>query len=250
MFKRFAAILFVLITLTGFSFSQSPIPVVPIPVPVINKSANKVEGLELPPDLEVVSDEGFVSVSAVCKGSVKWLVICQNKIKYIVNDNNNSIVVSVPQNGTISIFAVGLVEAKLKDFAKTIVTVKGLLPNPTPNPSPTPNPTPSPTPSPTPKPSTSLHVTFVLDFNESTPEIASVVNSQSVRKIIIDNKSFIRVYDVTNSIVGEKKLDQVLKQVGGDNMMLVQDSEGKVLYASPIPKSESETLIALKKYIP
>ena len=245
MFRRFAVI-FVLITLTGFSFSQSPIPVVPIPVPVINKSANKVEGLELPPDAEVVPDEGFVSVSAVCKGSVKWLVICQNKIKYIVNDNNNSIVVSVPQNGTISIFAVGLVEAKLTDFAKTIVTVKGLLPNPTPNPSPTPNPTPSPIP----KPSTSLHVTFVLDFNESTPEIASVINSQSIRKTIVDNKSFIRVYDVTNSIVSEKKLDQVLKQVGGDNMMLVQDSEGKVLYASPIPKSESETLTALKKYIP
>lgn len=245
MFRRFSVILFVLITLTGFSFSQSPTPVIPIPVPVINKSANKVEGLELPPDAEVVPDEGFVSVSAVCKGSVKWLVICQNKIKYIVNDNNNSIVVSVPQNGTISIFAVGLVEAKLTDFAKTIITVKGLLPNPTPNPSPTPNPTPSPTP----KPSTSLHVTFVLDFNESTPEIASVVNSQSVRKTIIDNKSFIRVYDVTNSIVTEKKLDQVLKQVGGDNMMLVQDSEGKVLFASPIPKSESETLIALKKYI-
>ena len=244
MFRRFTVVL-VLITLTGFSFSQSPIPVVPIPVPVINKSANKVEGLELPLDTEVLSDEGFVSVSAVCKGSVKWLVICQNKIKYIVNDNNNSIVVSVPQNGTISIFAVGLVEAKLTDFAKTIVTVKGLLPNPTPNPSPTPNPTPSPIP----KPSTSLHVTFVLDFNESTPEIASVINSQSVRKTITDNKSFIRVYDVTNSIVGEKKLDQVLKQVGGDNMMLVQDSEGKVLYASPIPKSESETLTALKKYI-
>ena len=244
MFRRFTVVL-VLITLTGFSFSQSPIPVVPIPVPVINKSANKVEGLELPLDTEVLSDEGFVSVSAVCKGSVKWLVICQNKIKYIVNDNNNSIVVSVPQNGTISIFAVGLVEAKLTDFAKTIVTVKGLLPNPTPNPSPTPNPTPSPIP----KPSTSLHVTFVLDFNESTPEIASVINSQSVRKTITDNKSFIRVYDVTNSIVSEKKLDQVLKQVGGDNMMLVQDSEGKVLYASPIPKSESETLTALKKYI-
>ena len=242
MLKQIHVILFSLLLFSGVSFSQSP-PVVPTPpIPVPSNKLNKVEGLELPVDSEVAPDEGFVSVSALCKGSVKWLVICQNKIKYIINDNNNSIIVSVPQNGSITIFAVGLVENKMTDFAKTVVTIKGTNPNP-------PNPNVDPNVKPTPKPSSSLHVTFVLDFNDSTPEIASVINSQAVRKTITDGKSYIRVYDVTNSVVGEKKLDQVLKQVGGDNMMLIQDSEGKVLFASPIPKSENEALTTLKKYI-
>lgn len=242
MFKKFYAIIFCLFMFSGISFSQTP-PVVPTPpIPVTSNKLNKVEGLELPTDADVAPDEGFVSVSALCKGSVKWLVICQNKIKYIINDNNNSIIVSVPQNGSITIFAVGLVENKMTDFAKTVITVKGTNPNP-------PNPNVDPNIKPTPKPSSSLHITFVLDFNESTPEIASVINSQNVRKTIVDGKSYIRVYDVTNSVVGEKKLDQVLKQVGGDNMMIIQDSEGKVLFASPIPKSESEAITTLKKYI-
>lgn len=240
MLKQIHVIIFSLLLFSGVSFSQTP-PVVPNP-PVPSSKLNKVEGLELPADSEVASDEGFVSISALCKGSVKWLVICQNKIKYIVNDNNNSIIVSVPQSGSITIFAVGLVENKMTEFAKTVVTIKGTVPNP-------PNPNVDPNVKPTPKPSSSLHVTFVLDFNDSTPEIASVINSQAVRKTITDGKSYIRVYDVTNSVVGEKKLDQVLKQVGGDNMMLIQDSEGKVIFASPIPKTESEALATLKKYI-
>ena len=242
MFKKLHLVLFSLFLFSGVSFSQVPPPVPTPPVPVPSNKLNKVEGLELPADSEVAPDEGFVSISALCKGSVKWLVICQNKIKYIVNDNNNSIIVSVPQTGNITIFAVGLVENKMTEFAKTVITIKGN--NPTP-----PNPNVDPRPTPTPKPSSSLHVTFVLDFNDSTPEIASVINSQNVRKTITDGKSYIRVYDVTNSIIGEKKLDQVLKQVGGDNMMLIQDSEGKVLFASPIPKTESEAIATLKKYI-
>lgn len=242
MLKKLSSIVLFLALFTNISFSQSP-PVPPVPTPNSNK-ANKVEGLELPSDAEVASDEGFVSVYSICKGSVKWLVICQNKIKYIVNDNNNSIIVSVPHTGSITIFAVGLVENKMTEFAKTVITVKGSNPNP-----PDPNVNPNVKPTPTPKPSSSLHVTFVLDFNDSTPEIASVINSQVVRKTIADGKSYVRVYDVTNSIVSDKKLDQVLKQVGGDNMMLIQDSDGKVLFASPIPKTESEAVVTLKKYI-
>ena len=240
MLKKLHLVLFSLFLFSGVSLSQVPTPPIPTPpVPAPSNKLNKVEGLELPVDSEVAPDEGFVSISALCKGSVKWLVICQNKIKYIVNDNNNSIIVSVPQNGNITVFAVGLVENKMTEFAKTVVTIKGTNPNPPVDPKPTP----------TPKPSSSVHVTFLLDFNDSTPEIASVINSQSVRKLITDGKSYVRVYDVTNSIVSEKKLDQVLKQVGGDNMMLIQDSEGKVLFASPIPKTESEAITTLKKYI-
>lgn len=242
MLKKLSSIVLFLALFTNISFSQSPpVPPVPTPAPNSNK-ANKVEGLELPNDSEVASDEGFVSIPALCKGSVKWLVICQNKIKYIVNDNNNSIIVSVPQTGNITVFAVGLVENKMTEFARTVITVKGSNPNP-------PSPNVDPNVKPTPKPSSSLHVTFLLDFNDSTPEIASVINSQVVRKTILDGKSYVRVYDVTNSIVNEKKLDQVLKQVGGDNMMLIQDSDGKVLFASPIPKTESEAVATLKKYI-
>ena len=145
------------------------------PVVPTNNKSNKVEGLEIPPDTEVSPDEGFVALQATAKGSVKWLVISQSKVKFLTNDAANTIIISVPQNGSINVFAVALVENKLTDFAKTTITVKGNNVDPKPNPNIDPKPDPKPSNLP-------LHVTFVFDVNENTPDIAALLNSQDLRK--------------------------------------------------------------------
>lgn len=213
------------------------------PVVPTNNKANKVEGLEIPPDIEVAPDEGFVALQANAKGSVKWLVISQSKVKFLTNDTANTIIISIPQSGSINVFAVALVENKLTDFAKTTITVKGNNVDPKPNPNVDPKPDPKPSNLP-------LHVTFVFDVNESTPEIASVLNSQELRKYVSENKSFMRVYDINSDVVKNKKLDTIVGKVGANNMIVVQEADGTLLYASPIPKTDKDTLEILKKYFP
>lgn len=85
---------------------------------------NKVLNLELPPNQEVKPDEGFVLIKAECKGIVKWLVISQKPVKYIANEQNNTLIVGVPHSGSVTVFAVGLCENKMTEFAKTVVSVK------------------------------------------------------------------------------------------------------------------------------
>ena len=243
MFKKF--ILFVLLAFPISTMAVEPqIFQLPKDAPVVptNNKANKVEGLEIPPDMEVSSDEGFIALQATAKGSVKWLVISQSKVKFLTNDTANTIIISVPQNGQINVFAVALVESKLTDFAKTTITVKGTKPDPKPDIDPKPDPNPKPT-------SLPLHVTFVFDVNENTPDIANVLNSQEFRKLVSDNKSFLRVYDVTSDVVKNKKLDTLLPKVGTNNMMVVQSADGELLYASPIPKTDKEAIDVFKKYI-
>ena len=93
--------------------------------PVVRTDAsNKVLNLELPPNQEVKHDEGFVLIKAECKGLVKWLVICPKPVKYIAYEQNNTLIVGVPQSGSVTVFAVGLFENKMTEFAKTVITVK------------------------------------------------------------------------------------------------------------------------------
>ena len=215
------------------------------PVIPTNNKSNKVEGLEIPADMEIAADEGFVALQAITKGTVKWLVISQSKVKFLTNDTANTIIISVPQNGQINVFAVALVENKLTDFAKTTLIVKGT--NVDPKPDPKPNPDPKPDPKPTGLP---LHITFVFDVNENTPEIAAVLNSQDLRKVVSENKSFLRVYDVNSDVIKNKKLDTLLPKVGGNNIMVVQEADGTLLYASPIPKNDKDAIDIVKKYLP
>jgi len=86
--------------------------------------ANKVDGLELPKPMVVKPSEGFVVVEAKCKGTVKWLLVSESKVKYLENNNNNSVTVAVPQSGEVAVFAIGLVDSKLTDFAVTTISAE------------------------------------------------------------------------------------------------------------------------------
>jgi hypothetical protein len=213
------------------SFAQIPIPTVSNPLPTTTLSA-KVEGLELPEDIIVENSEGFMLVQAKSKGKVKWLVVSQSKVKYVANEETNSLVVAVPQSGTVSIFAVSLVDSKLTEFAKTSITVKGTKPiDPV-------------------KPivvvKEGLHVTFLFDFNNSNSELAAILNSKPIRDEITKTKSYYKVYDIVSPIVKNKKLDTLLEKTG-NSLFIVQSSDGTVLHYSEIPKTEKEVLDVLTK---
>lgn len=225
--------------LTVIAFSCLAVDPPPVPQSPIAAITNKVEGLDLPDPITVDSNEGFLLVQAKTKGQVKWFVICSNKVKYVANDAANSLIVSVPQSGSINIFAIALVDGKLTDFARTDVTVKSVKPDPV-------NPTPVDPEIVPEKVTEGLHVTFLLDYNESTPDLAAVLNSKEIREEISKTKSFFKVYDVSSQVVKEKKMDTLLKKTG-NTLFVVQKGDGTVLYYSAIPKTDKEVLAILNK---
>ncbi len=229
-----AGILLFILNLSSFAIDPPPIPQSPVA-----SISNKVEGLELPDPITVDSNEGFLLVQAKTKGQVKWFVICSNKVKYVANDAANSLIVSVPQSGSINIFAIALVDGKLTEFVRTDVTVKSVKPDPV-------NPTPIDPEVVPEKVSEGLHVTFLLDYNESSPDLAAVLNSKEIRDEITKTKSFFKVYDVNSPIVKAKKMDALLKKTG-NNLFIVQKGDGTVLYYSAIPKTDKEVLAILGK---
>jgi len=190
-------------------------------------TANKVEGLELPADKAVKNDEGFITLQAKTKGDVKWLVISATKIKYVTIPQDNSIIISIPvQGGTITVFAISLVEGKMTEFARTNLTITSNGQD---------NPTPGPANGP-------LHVTFVVDLSSTTPELAQILNSQSLRTYITSKGNFFRLYDSGSPILQQKKLDAVVNKVGGSAVMIIQRNDGYVLDARPMPSTEAEVI--------
>lgn len=226
--------------------------------------ANKVEGLELPPDMKVAEDEGFTVIQAKCKGDVKWLVVSAFKIKYIPIPGNN-LILSIPkiplelppgQDGIVlTVFAVGLAEGKLTEFARTNVLVVRAGPQPPVPPVPKPpiDPPPKPPVDP-PKPpvedpvvAKGHHVTFVVDVNNPTPALAQVLNSQTMRQAVLNLVGEnARLYHFQSPeftrIAG---LPEAYKKAGGGAVVIVQRPNGVIAGAAQIPATEAELL----KYI-
>jgi hypothetical protein len=111
-YLTYGLLLFLLIS-TPDILAQKPLPDVNV--------ASKVEGLELPPVILANSD-GFTTVQAKSKGSVKWLVISNKPVKYMEDAEKNMIILgSVPEDADINIFAVANIDGKLTEFASTKV---------------------------------------------------------------------------------------------------------------------------------
>lgn len=232
----------VLPIILAFGDTVNPAPETPaVPKSPIYSVPNKVEGLELPEAITVDPNEGFMMVQAKSKGQVKWFVIGNNKVKFLANDAANNLIVSVPQSGVINIFAIALVDNKLTEFARTDITIKGSNVKPDPV-KPLPNVDPEVVPE---KVTEGLHVTFLLNYNESSPEIAAILNSKEIREIITKTKSFYKVYDINSNIVKEKNMEALLKKTG--TLFIVQKGDGTVLHYSGIPKTEKEVIDVLNK---
>jgi len=242
--------IFCLLTLATNIFADGVLA--PSEPPAVPKSPiysvpNKVEGLELPEPVTVDPNEGFMLIQAKSKGQVKWFVIGNSKVKFVANDVTNSLIVSVPPSGVVNVFAIALADGKLTEFARTDITIKGTDPvKPDPiKPDPV-KPVPV-DPEVTPEKVTEgIHVTFLTDYNQSSPEIASVLNSKEIRDIINNTKSFYKVYDINSKIVKEKNMDTLLKKTG-NTLFVVQKSDGTVLYYSAIPKTDADVIKVLNK---
>jgi hypothetical protein len=229
MIARIMASVLALFMIVGSVAAQD----VPVPAPV--SAGASVPGLELPPNQTVNFDEGFVNIQAKCKGDVKWLVVSQVKVKYITVPQTSSIILSVPpQGGVITVFAVGLVDGKLTDFASTNVTVVQNGPSPGPAPGPV-------------DPSQKLHLTFLIDMNNPSPELAKLLNSETLRKGINQKGHWFRLYDIKSPIVAQKNLAGEVAKVGGNNVLIVQSDNGRVLVARAIPNSEAEIFAIIQQ---
>ena len=231
-------IVLLLLAMTAFAQNSSPKSESNLLAPTIDKLASsaKVDGLELPPDQTVAGDEGFVTLQAKTKGSVKWLVVSGVKVKYVTTPDNSIIVSVPPTGGTITVFAVALVDGKLTDFARTNIIVTNL-----------PGPNPNPNPGPGPIVTTGLHVTFFVDLNNTTADIAGILNSQSLRNAITTKGNFFRYYDIRSPIVTQKKLDSVVQKTGGSFVIIVQRNDGAVVLAEQMPRTEQEVIALLQK---
>lgn len=228
------------------SFSQ--VPTNPAPATeTVGASSNKADGIELPPDQNVKFDEGFVTLQANCKGTVKWLVISATKIKYFTLPSNGIIVSVPPQGGLITVFAVGLVDGKLTDFARTSITVTGGS-TPVGPVTPPVNPPVNPPINP-PAPTANMHVTFIVDLNNATPAIGQIINSQKIREAITTRNAYYRLYDASSSTLKDKGLDKVVTSSGGPPIIIVQSASGNVVSSLKMPGTEAEVLQYLSRVL-
>lgn len=209
---------------------------------------NEVVGLKLPAAQTVNFDEGFVSLTADCKGQVKWLVLSTSvKVKFKVNPSTpNDIDVAVPPyESSITVFAVGVVDGKLTDYARTDITVKG-SPGPGPNPTPIP---PGPTPPPIPPDiKAPFHLSIIEDPTKRTDAIRNVVDSTDLRTQLTAKQVTIRVYTPTSPDVKEKKFDVVLQKYGAP-LMILQDDNGKALIMGPLSQDVTSLMKAIAPYV-
>jgi len=74
--------------------------------------------------MTVKASDGFVIIDAKCNGTVKWLLVSDTKVKYVEYSNQNSVIVSVPTKGDVSVFAIGQVDGKMTDFAVTKISLE------------------------------------------------------------------------------------------------------------------------------
>ena len=247
MMKKLAAGLITLLLMSA-NFTAQEVKTVPIllTAPTLLTAANKVDGIELPADQIVTPDEGFVAITAKCKGSIKWLVISNVKVKFVTIDATNSIIVSVPitSGDLVTLFAIGLVDGKNTEFAKTTIQVSG---DPTPTPAPTPIPPPPTPPTPTPI-SGKFHLTMIVDMNAATPDLAALLNNVSLRKTIADRGGFLRIYDKSSPIIVQKKLEKLIQN---GSTIILQSADGTVLNetALSLPKTDIEVMALINRYV-
>jgi hypothetical protein len=236
---------FVLIGGTGtcikFSSSSNPVPV-PTPNKVLAvwdnlpvPTSNTVNGLKLPSPIEINASQRYIIIAADCPNEVRWLVSNQNplaKIEVLECKLINSIMIfpdMFNQPDVIVVIAYTTNESKPTSPAITAIKVKSSGPKPPPIPVPTPDPTPTPTPLPT---VSSVHVTFILDYNKMTRSISDITNSKELRDFIKEGNNEVHELSTRDDLEGlglKKYIGNTLPP-----MVVIQDQKGNVLNVSSL----------------
>lgn len=229
---RFLSML-ILVTSLFTSTAMAQIPKAP---PAVVSASNEVDGLKLPPNQTVPFDEGFVSLHAVTTGTVQWLVLSTNqKVKYKVNPATpNDIDVGIsPYPGTITVFAIAVVNGKLTEYARTDITITGAGP-PTP---------PAPVAFALP-----LHLSYIVDPTKQTDAIKSILESSSLRTQLANKQVLVRQYNINDPIVTQKNFTAVLQKYGAP-MLILQDNTGRAIVISALPADVPAVLALLGPYL-
>jgi hypothetical protein len=202
--------------------------------PAPPRGGNGVPGLELPADQEADPSEGFVTITAKTEAkSVRWLVVCPEKVKYL--EVGPSLVVSVPAVPTeVQVFCVALLKDDLTPFARTVITVRG------------PKPGPAPGPKPVPARDTragKLHVTVVLDFSRLTEDEAALAKSETLRPSLAGGGAVLHgPFPADSPVLKASKLEGHMAAAGGAPCVVVQDDRGAVLAREKLPAGEAGLL--------
>jgi hypothetical protein len=207
--------------------------------PVPQSSGNEVTNLKLPPSTEVNYDEGFVTVSAVTPGVVKWLVLSTGtKVKFRVQPSvpNELIVAIPPYASVITVFAIADVNGTQTDFARTDITVKESN-DPPPNPVPTTDAQPP------------FHLSIVEDPGTRTAGTKTIVADPSFRAKLVAKQIQMRVFSPANTEELTKyKFDAIVKTYGVP-VMIFQDKTGKGYIIQKLPDGQDALLKVLGPFV-
>lgn len=197
--------------------------------------SSKVTGLELPADQEVSGKQRVVFVPAKAAGKVKWVVLNANSDTPVqsmeLSSSKTLLVFPADQDDLIIVMAYTVVDGEPSETARTLITVKGSGDKPGPGPGPNP---PAP---PAPPAAGPLHVTFIVDFEKQTPDIAAAINDRDLRQYLSSGKHQVHVVGVKSKSVVEDGLSGPLGQAGGPPAVVLQDAQGVVLAASKFKTS-------------
>jgi hypothetical protein len=239
--KRFHGIVCALLLGVAAASGQAPKSAPTQPAPTI---VNEVVGLKLPAPQTVNFDEGFISLTADCKGLVKWLVLSTSvKVKFKVNPASpNDIDIAIPPyESAITVFCIGIVDGKQTEFARTDITVKG-PPGPGPGPGPGPDPPPPDIKGP-------FWLSIIEDPLKRTDAIKLVIESDNLRAKLRDKQVTLRTFTTNDpALVSPLKFDAVLKKYGAP-VMILQDDTGKALVISTLPPDVPGVLKAVAPYV-
>lgn len=216
--------------------------------PAAASTQNVVAGLTLPASQTVNYDEGFVSLTAECKGTVKWLVLSTTaRVKFKVNaETPNYIDVAVPpQEGSIAVFCVGIVDGKLTDIARTDITVRG-PPDPTPPVTP---PAPPVTPPVTPPAAGPLHLSIIEDPQNRTQAIRGILDNTALVAQLRAKNIIVRTYAMNDPVLATKNFTAIVQRYGAPTLIL-QDNTGRALVLGSLPATPAALLQQLTPFVP
>ena len=197
--------------------------------------------VKLPADREVKYDEGFITIKADSPGPVKWLILNNQRVKYVSVDDLTIILSVPPVNTTITVMAVSFVDGKFTEYATMKITVTGA---PSQQPTKPTNSTGDDTQPSKPK----LYVTFVIDEKTTTADQARILNSQTLRSSIQNAGYALKIYDINKNaeLLADRKLTSYINNAGPTPVLLIQrvlpNGKGHVEFSKTMPLSEQEIL--------
>lgn len=226
--KLFSAVACVVLLCGSLLFAQAPDT-------TSKASGNEVTGLKLPPSSEVKYDEGFVTITAETKGTVKWLVLSTSaKVKFRVHPTvPNEITIAVPPfESAITVFAIAVVDGKQTDFARTDIIVKGGGPAPGPGPGPAPDP----------NAGAPFHLNIIEDPAKRNTGIRSIVDNPELREQLKTKQVQMRVFSTSDTkSIKELNFEKAYQKYGAP-VMIFTDKKGNALIVETLPADKDALL--------